>query len=104
MRLYVESGGRKEPMFFTIFNDKEFNRYISGFDEEKRRYGNLLTFDGSPQNFQNQDVFPRVLAQEKVNSLSARASCQKGLVVSSLLLELLKNRPELFSKLPRHIS
>ena len=52
-RLYVESGGRKEPMFFTIFNDKEFNRYISGFDEEKRRYGNLLTFDGSPQNFQN---------------------------------------------------
>ena len=60
LKLYVESGGRKEPIFFVNFNDKEFNRYISGFDEEKMRKGDLSTFDGSVQYFQHQDVWMKM--------------------------------------------
>ena len=57
LRLYVESGGRKEPIFFSYFNDKCFNEYIAGFNEEKKRYGNLPTLDGSVAYFAREDVW-----------------------------------------------
>ena len=56
LRMYVESRGNKEPIFLVNFDDKGFNRYISGFDEEKRRYGNLPPFDGSVQYFQHHEI------------------------------------------------
>jgi hypothetical protein len=55
LHLFEESGGRKEPEFFsTHFNDESFTEYITGYQGKKPG------FDGSTESFSTKWVPDRI--------------------------------------------
>lgn len=80
LKVYVTSGGRKEPHFFDRrFTDDGFNRYIDGFKSMKARKGNdLLTLDATPAFFRTP------LALERFVSLYSPASLRRKKFILSL--------------------